>query len=63
MLAHTPVSRGDTLRVDAVRVVVLRGGLSRGKAGEGSQAEGDCGTHIDGDCEVCEESCRENCEG
>jgi len=35
------------LRVDAVWVVVLGCGLSRSKAGEGSEAEGECGTHVE----------------
>jgi hypothetical protein len=47
VFARTSVGRGDTVRVDAVWVVVLGAGLGRGKTGEGSNAEGECGTHID----------------
>lgn len=44
-----PVRRRDALRVNAVWVVVLRRGLGRGKASKGSEAEGECGTHVDDD--------------
>lgn len=40
------VGQRDTVRVDLVRVVVLGCGLSCGKASEGSEAEGECGTHV-----------------
>lgn len=48
VLVHTPVGLGDAARINPVRVVVLSGGLGRCKAGESSNADGECGTHIDG---------------
>lgn len=42
------VGRGDAIRVDAVGVVILSILLSCGKAGKGSEAEGECGVHFDG---------------
>lgn len=42
-----PVGRRHAVWVDSVWVVVLSCGLSRGKASEGSEAERECGTHVD----------------
>jgi hypothetical protein len=60
MSAHTPVRVRDTVRVNPIWVVVLNSGLSRGKASEGREAEGECGTHVE-DVMRFEDKLRENC--
>jgi hypothetical protein len=42
---RTSVAGGHAVGVDGVGVVLLGDGLGSGEAGEGSQAEGEGGTH------------------
>lgn len=60
-VARTPISRGDTVWIDGVGVVVLGGGLGGGKASEGSEAEGECRAHIVRVVEVAEQGRERNC--